>query len=95
MKILAMRIPGLKRSKRPPLGPSIYGPDPGDASVEHALGELLDEIRQGVKDARRCPAVTQAELDDRLARAIMPGARIPRALVRLALRLSRRSGSQP
>ena len=91
MRLTAFGRKSRKRQQRPE--PGLYGPDPGDASEEHALGELLDGIRQDVLHARRCPAVSREELRERLARAVMPGRnlfgeRIPRALVRLALRLA-------
>ena len=34
---------------------SPYGPDPGDASVEHALAGLLEEIREDADQLRRYP----------------------------------------
>ena len=68
---------------------SIYGPDPGDASVECSYMEVRDQIRLGVMDLRSYPNEGAREKEKFLAQALVPGrkSRGRRALLGLILTL--------
>ena len=75
-------------------GPSIYGMDPGDASVEHALGVLLDEIRQDADQLRRYPNAGTAGKALMLAEQLAPGRGWRRLALTLAILLTGASRNQ-
>ena len=54
---------------------SIYGPDPGDASVEYSYLKVREEIRLGIIDLRTYPNEGPREKERFLANAIAPRSR--------------------
>ena len=74
--------------------PSIYGPDPGDASVEHAYWELRERIRDDIRYFRQYPNEGTAQKGRFLAEAIAPERRVLRALLAIVLMASG-AGRQP
>ena len=64
-----MRRP--RRGERQPTE-SIYGPDPGDASVEYHYVEVQDKIRLGIADLRSYPNEGPREKEKFLAQALVP-----------------------
>ena len=60
---------------------SMYGQDPGDASVEHAYLKVREEIRLGVMDMRTYPNEGPREKERFLAKAIAPRSRALRILL--------------
>ena len=68
--ISRMRRP--RRRERQPTE-SIYGPDPGDASVEYHYMEVRDQIRLGIGDLLSYPNEGPREKEKFLAQALIPG----------------------
>ena len=62
-----------------------YGPDPGDASVEHAYLKVQEEIRLGIIDLRSYPNEGSREKERFQAEAIAPKSRVLRALLTIVL----------
>ncbi len=69
------------RKKPEPTPDPLYGPDPGDASVEHAYLKVQDEIRLGIIDLRTYPNEGPREKEKFLAKAIAPRNRALRVLL--------------
>ena len=78
------RIPGTREHRTRP-EPSIYGPDPGDASVEHYYFMLQEEIAQGILHLRAYPNEGYLPKARCIAQAIFPHRRAMRAILTLAL----------
>ena len=78
------RIPGVREHRTCP-EPSIYGPDPGEASVEHYYLRLQEEIAQGILHLRAYPNEGNIPKARCIAQAIFPHRRAMRAVLTLAL----------
>ena len=73
----------------------MYGPDPGDASVEHTYLRVREEIQRGIAAMRAYPNEGPREKERFLANAIAPRSRTLRALLTVILalyRVGRRTG---
>ncbi len=77
---------------------SIYGQDPGDASVEHAYLKVQEEIRLGIMDLRTYPNEGPREKERFLAKAMAPRSRTLRILLIMVFALfgaGKRDAAQP
>ena len=89
------RLRRVSTRKRPkPTPDPLYGPDPGDASVEHAYLKVQDEIRLGIIDLRTYPNEGPREKEHFLAKAIAPRSRALRALLVIVFAIFR-AGRSP
>ena len=76
------RLRRVNTRERPKPTPELpYGPDPGDASVEHAYLKVQDKIRLGIIDLKSYPNEGPREKERFLAKAIAPRSRVLRALL--------------
>ena len=77
---------------------SIYGQDPGDASVEYSYLKVQEEIRLGIMDLRTYPNEGAREKERFLAKAISPRNRTLRILLIMVFALygvGKRNAAQP
>ena len=82
-----MKIPW-RRPRRKPTPVSIYGPDPGDASVEYYYGAVRENIRNNIAELRSYPNEGPREKESFLAKTMAPRSRWKRALLFLAFRMT-------
>ena len=76
------RLRRLDRRRKMTFRPaSIYGQDPGDASVEYSYLKVREEIRLGIMDLRTYPNEGAREKERFLAKAIAPRNRTLRILL--------------
>ena len=93
------RLRRLDRRQKTTFRPSsIYGPDPGDASVEYACLKVQEEIRLGIMDLKTYPNEGAREKERFLANAIAPRNRTLRILLIMVFALfgaGKRYAAQP
>ena len=82
------------RIRSEPTPEPLYGPDPGDASVEHAYLEVQDEIRLGIINLRTYPNEGPREKERFLAKAIAPRSRALRVLLIIVFAVFK-AGTEP
>ena len=78
----------LQQKRRTNAGPgegNLYGPDPGDASVEYYYHQLQEEMREGITHLRAYPNEGPREKERFLAQAILPGRGWKQTLLALVL----------